>query len=96
MSTLVESFELVFVPFLGDLFSISNEVILPDEDPTGFRPLSRGLFFNTLEMGIIKPIWNSSFRPLSRGLFFNTRTERPSIHHSAESFRPLSRGLFFN
>ena len=37
---------MVFVPFLGDFFSI---VVRSSEEklPTGFRPLSRGLFFNT-------------------------------------------------
>ena len=61
---------MVFVPFLGDFLSI----VVTDEDGKTvytpcFRPLSRGLSFNTL----LWRCWhrNSSFRPLSRGLSFN-------------------------
>ena len=37
----------VFVPFLGDLFSIRKKLVSMQETEEGFRPLSRGLFFNT-------------------------------------------------
>ena len=61
----------VFVPFLGDFFSITmTNCIYPRK--RRFRPLSRGLFFNfpsSLHRGTTLA---TSFRPLSRGLFFNT------------------------
>ena len=45
----------------------------------GFRPLSRGLFFNFLLM--VGKSSRSSFRPLSRGLFFNKRGYHDSRRH---------------
>ena len=36
----------VFVPFLGDFFSIHNHISFAKMIELSFRPLSRGLFFN--------------------------------------------------
>ena len=60
----------------------------------GFRPLSRGLFFNHFYVEYNK-YGMICFRPLSRGLFFNKKMTFYS-ELLENSFRPLSRGLFFN
>ena len=68
-----------FVPFLGDLFSIGHGDHYPSQKAGGFRPLSRGLFFNNLQVTreILRELLR--FRPLSRGLFFNAG----GCHHHA-------------
>ena len=44
---LVKNVGIVFVPFLGDFFSIASAPA-PAEAASCFRPLSRGLFFNSV------------------------------------------------
>ena len=61
---------IVFVPFLGDFFSMNKERCAYNDVTGGFRPLSRGLFFNQ-HMEIRWLTGQNGFRPLSRGLFFN-------------------------
>ena len=60
---------------------------------SGFRPLSRGPFFNERESSLSQ-VLESGFRPLSWGSFFNSIT---IILCSCllVCFRPLSRGPFF-
>ena len=85
---------LIFVPFLGDFFSIVTNTKLRERIIPGFRPLSRGLFFNRWNLQESSPASSCSFRPLSRGLFFNYTHSRYA--YGLLGFRPLSRGLFFN
>ena len=42
---------IVFVPSLGDFFSITVYAPFTGKWNPGFRPLSRGLFFNCLHVG---------------------------------------------
>ena len=83
----------VFVPFLGDFFSIAN-FIRWTKQWMRFRPLSRGLLFN--KGGRKNHESAESFRPLSRGLLFNMSMKVDIERAQKESFRPLSRGLLFN
>ena len=64
-----KSEEDVFVPSLGDFFSIEREQIETTRY-VRFRPLSRGLFFNRDILQNVRH-YRDCFRPLSRGLFFN-------------------------
>ena len=61
----------------------------------GFRPLSRGLFFNLIPISRQRRETQRHFRPLSWGLFFN-RLIIILLSLGMICFRPLSRGLFFN
>lgn len=42
-----EMYEEVFVPFLGDFFSMDDIAYIREKEEDCFRPLSRGLFFNS-------------------------------------------------
>ena len=47
-----------------------------------FRPLSRGPFFNSISISVIRCIIRRRFRPLSRGPFFNNNTNAsPEVHY---------------
>ena len=84
----------VFVPFLEDFFSMKSDRPTFQCLLLGFRPLSRGLFFNSRRIDER----NSSvccFRPLSWGLSFNKFYDA-CIHADYFRFRPLSWGLSFN
>ena len=83
--------ERVFVPFLGDFFSISW-LFMKRHILRVFVPFL-GDFFS------MRQCWRqskpASFRPLSWGLFFNMISSR-SFGWKTSGFRPLSWGLFFN
>ena len=64
-----EKWKAVFVPFLGDLFSMMV-ILLLWLGCMSFRPLSRGLSFNLLSFRLMAEKI-SRFRPLSWGLSFN-------------------------
>ena len=76
---------MVFVPSLGDFFSI-NKKKASKAYRESFRPLSRGLFFN-LSVRNIQLMAVRSFRPLSRGLFFNSVPAKPQPVCSRERIR---------
>ena len=61
----------VFVPFLGDLFSITDLLFANFSNKLFSSPFS-GTFFQWERIGAIM-IEKSSFRPLSRGPFFNCK-----------------------
>ena len=85
---------LVFVPSLGDFFSICRLYETLKENPEGFRPLSRGLFFNQECVALtIKDM--TVFVP-SLGDFFSILSMLVLSGVFTSCFRPLSRGLFFN
>ena len=84
----------VFVPFLGDFFSIIAH--LTAEKPhkvAGFRPLSRGLFFNRETVEVYEEN-HGGFRPLSRGLFFNNQADLWGTWKEVLFSSPFS-GTFF-
>ena len=70
-----EKWKAVFVPFLGDLFSMMV-ILLLWLGCMSFRPLSRGLSFNLLSFRLMAEKI-SRFRPLSWGLSFNGAKEFP-------------------
>ena len=82
----------VFVPFLGDFFSIQQS-FLQWTNVSRFRPLSRGLFFNhvCLTLGSSP----TSFRPLSRGLFFNVIAAVDEKFPTKAGFSSPFSGTFF-
>ena len=84
---------IVFVPSLGDFFSIRECNRVLHRLHYCFRPLSRGLFFNnvTLNIGCTTKY---GFRPLSRGLFFNKKTGGRKSAQAEMFSSPLS-GTFF-
>ena len=85
----------VFVPFLGDFFSIISNKKRGNimRVMVVFVPFLGDFFSMTTVVVAIDECF-PSFRPLSRGLFFNKwiHGQRRTFYR----FRPLSRGLFFN
>ena len=61
--------QFVFVPFLGDFFSIINHLRSIAEEQNVFIPFLGDLFFNRLTFSLYWMIRATCFRPLSRGLF---------------------------
>ena len=61
----------VFVPFLGDFFSIPVKIAEKDGATLCFRPLSRGLFFNDTERNR-KSILHKPFSSPFSGTFFQS------------------------
>ena len=93
LDVIMAMLEKVFVPFLGDFFSMRTPICEWWIFSPRFRPLSWGLFFN-LNGNYSFGDTLFCFRPLSWGLFFNLNTAGDVVKKN--SFRPLSWGLFFN
>ena len=87
-----EKFPTVFVPFLGDFFSISYVDEETAYDAIVFVPFL-GDFFSIAIMATIEKS-AGCFRPLSRGLFFNARC-KSRFHRRERVFVPFL-GDFFS
>ena len=85
----------VFVPFLGDLFSITVVSRRKRETPQRFRPLSRGLFFNEIGQTNI-PMPTSGFSSPFLETFFQFHFDLGhQVYHPKTFSSPFS-GTFFN
>ena len=71
--------QVVFVPFLGNLFSIRAEADDHHHESGRFRPLSREPFFNENGEPKLDSVDGKCFRPLSWGLFFNFLQETVEV-----------------
>ena len=83
---------MVFVPFLGDLFSIKINAIL-NIGMTVFVPFL-GDLFSMMQWSTTGRPTMMSFRPLSRGPFFNGDSMKTTAEHMHEFSSPFS-GTFF-
>ena len=86
---------LVFVPSLGDFFSITMMMIKNRGNRKVFVP-SLGDFFSIDFDTLYRNSWGQAVFVPSLGDFFSIGGRKSGHHGYQRSFRPLSRGLFFN
>ena len=79
-------------PFLGTCFQLEEKWLIENRG-CSFRPLSWGLFFNTLFLRTTGK-FTRSFRPLSRGPFFQWRRDEKKHNTQKRVFVPFLGDLF--
>ena len=84
----------VFVPFLGDLFSIRKKLVSMQETEEGFRPLSRGLFFNTSKRRHLSTFRMEHVFVPFLGDLFSIRILCKTLWHTQGVFVPFLGDLF--